>query len=199
MADSQLINTLEQHDDQPSAFDAMAKLKPGEPYFLLLGRDRLAPPLVQQWANENRKRAFEEFDAGLIGKERYERELEKSRDAEARGWEMASFKAGDLAKRAAGEPTVKAYSGFDLDEETKRRDAIQAARGRAASAIHNAIGELAELVAVLEQGDPGQGHALLYAAAKDAQPELKWLADTVAVPRRTVNTASDMDYTRIDQ
>lgn len=141
-----LISTL----GNPGEFDALTMVREGEPYFMLLGRDRLAPPLVQQWADANRLRALEEFAAGTIDEERRDRELRKSTQAEAQGWAMASFKAGDMAKKVAGEPTVKTYSGFELDEETKRRDRVQSARARARAAVNNAVGEVMELMEALE-------------------------------------------------
>lgn len=143
-----LISTLE----SPSEFDALSKLRPDEPFFLLLGRDRLAPPLVQKWADENRERALREFSDGTINEERRNRELRKSTQAEAIGWEMKSYKAGDLAKRALGEPTAKAYSGHELPEETKRSDAIQTARIRAKETIDSAVSALAVLMEAL--GEP---------------------------------------------
>ena len=36
--------------DQPSRFDCYDKAEPEEPLFTLLGRDPLAPPLVEAWA-----------------------------------------------------------------------------------------------------------------------------------------------------
>jgi hypothetical protein len=139
-----LINTL----DLDSEFDAMSKLRPGEPYFLLLGRDRLAPDLVRKWAQENRERALKEFDDDVIGLERRDRELRKSTEAEMRAESMREFKRGDLERKAAQEPTVKTYSGHELPEETKRRDAIQAATGRTLAALNNAIAEFSTLAEV---------------------------------------------------
>jgi hypothetical protein len=38
--------------NNPSKFDALPKLAPGEPYFVLRGQDRLAPEHVESWAIE---------------------------------------------------------------------------------------------------------------------------------------------------
>jgi hypothetical protein len=146
--DSFLIGTLE----TASEFDALAKLQPGEPYFLLLGRDRLAPKLVQQWADDNRRRALDEHDAGQINDEKLDRELRKSTQAEAKGWDMKSFKAGDMARKLADEPTVKTYSGVEVPEETKRTDRIFNLRIALAAALSQAASCGQELTDFL--GDP---------------------------------------------
>ena len=36
--------------NNPGAFDCYANADPDEPMFVLLGRDKMAPPLVEQWA-----------------------------------------------------------------------------------------------------------------------------------------------------
>jgi hypothetical protein len=138
---SELINTL----DTPGEFDALRMLRPDEPYFLLLARDRLAPPLAQQWADDNRARALREFSEGTIDEERRDRELRKSTEAEAIGWTMQAYKAGDMAKRVQGKPTAKAYTGFELTEEQRHRDAMQSAAARAVAALNSAWAELSEL------------------------------------------------------
>ena len=143
-----LIATLE----TASEFDALSKLRPNEPYFVLLGRDKLAYQRVVDWARENRLRALDEFERDVIGIERRDRELRKSTEAEEIAWSMREFKRGDLERKAAGEPTVKAYSGHELPEETKLHDALMAARIRATGAVHNAIAELSSLKDVVAQG-----------------------------------------------
>lgn len=134
---AELINTLE----QASEFDALAKLRPGEPYFLLIGRDPLAPPLVQQWAWDNRKRAFEEASAGRITQEQLDDELRKSTQAEHIGWGMKSYKKGYVQQQRPAE-TRATHTGHELPEETQRTDRIQRARVRAASACHECVAEL---------------------------------------------------------
>lgn len=42
--------TMGTFTDRP-AYDCLAKLKPGEPYFVLRGQDTLAPDLVREWAS----------------------------------------------------------------------------------------------------------------------------------------------------
>lgn len=37
--------------NQPGAFDCYANAEPDEPMFVLLGRDKHAPALVEMWAN----------------------------------------------------------------------------------------------------------------------------------------------------
>lgn len=140
-----LIATLE----TASEFDALSKLRPGEPYFVLLGRDKLAYQRVIDWARENRLRALDEFERDVIGIERRDRELRKSTEAEEIAWSMREFKRGDLERKAVGEPTVKTYSGHELPEEVKRRDALQSARIRAVQALNNAVAECSGLVELL--------------------------------------------------
>lgn len=136
----ELINTLE----APGEFDALPSLGPGEPYFLLCGRDRFAPELVQRWADHNRQRALKERDDGLIDKATSDRELRKSTQAEEIGWAMKAYKRGDEAKSAAVVEKAT-YTGHQLPEETKRRDKIQSAKIHCVTALNNAVAELCDL------------------------------------------------------
>lgn len=155
---AELINTLE----CPGEFDALAKLRPGEPYFLLIGRDRLAPPLVDQWADRNRRRALADHKHGLISDEQREIELRKSTQAEAIAEAMREYKRGYEAPKVestlAARPT---YTGHQLPEETARRDEEQRARARVVAAVHNAIAEATEAAATLRAGsaDPDDEQA----------------------------------------
>lgn len=137
-----LINTLE----SPSEFDALLSLRTGEPYFLLVGRDRFAPGLILRWASYNRRRALKEFDAGLIDVEERERELRKSTQAEEIAWSMREFKLGGAAK---AETKQDRYSGYVDTEEQKTADAIHRQRLDAVQALHNAIGECNDLTGLL--------------------------------------------------
>lgn len=133
------INTLE----NPSEFDALVKLRPNEPYFLLLGRDTLSPPLVTGWADRNRRRALAEFNDDKITREKLDQELRQSTDAEMIGASMKAYKAGHQAEQAKLKRT--SYTGHELPEETAQRDAIQRGRTRSRSAINNAVAEVVEL------------------------------------------------------
>jgi hypothetical protein len=137
-----LINTLE----SPGEFDALTSLRPGEPYFLLVGRDRLAPRLVQQWADDNRARTFKDHDDGRIDDETRDHELRKSTQAEAIGWSMKAYKAGHEAKaKALSTSSRPTYTEHELPEEARHRDAVHSARIRAASALNTAVADLATL------------------------------------------------------
>jgi hypothetical protein len=176
-----LINTL----DRPSEFDAAAKLREGEPYFLLIGRDRQAPALVIQWAHDNRRRAVDEHDRGLITDDERDDELRKSLDAEQIAWAMQSYKAGwpDQPKDPLRASATESYSGHTLPEETQRRDAIQRLRTRTASHINQAVAELNN--AAVEFRDLGLTDE---AAALDAKvANLKRMSDLIAPPRRVLN------------
>jgi hypothetical protein len=134
------INTIE----QPGEFDVLTKLRPGEPYFVLAGRDTFAPPLVLEWAKNNRYRALEEGDAGKIDQDKLQDELRKSTQAEEIAWAMKAYKRGDRKPEApaSSRPT---YTGHELPEQTKHTDAVHSARLRAGSAINAAVAELAAL------------------------------------------------------
>lgn len=166
----ELISTL----DSPGEFDALAHLRPDEPYFLLLARDRLAPALVQKWADENRARALAEREN--MSPEAYERELRKSTEAEAIGWAMQAYKAGQNAK-AVQERQITTYSGHELPEEIKRRDLIQAARSRAAQALNNAV---AEVDALRQLFQPEESMAIL---CEHIIAQMVAASDQIAPPR----------------
>lgn len=188
-----LINTL----DSPSEFDAAAKLRPGEPYFLLIGRDKLAPGLILRWASYNRRKVLREHDEGRISDDRLEDELRKSSDAEQIAWDMQAYKNGwDQQRR---KPAAAAtYTGFELDEETAKRDRVQSARTKAAQQCSYAASECNELVEVLiRDGDSSTDD--VRAAAEAAVPTLGKLRDQLAMPRRVIDQSHDMDYARIDE
>jgi tRNA U34 5-carboxymethylaminomethyl modifying enzyme MnmG/GidA len=148
-----LINTLE----TPGEFDALLSLRKEEPYFLLVGRDRFAPPLILRWASYNRRRALKEFDAGLIDTEERERELRKSTQAEEIAWSMREFKLGGAGK---AETKQDRYSGYVDTEEQKRADTIHRQRLEAKSALHNAISETNDLYCLIASEDERQARAI---------------------------------------
>lgn len=136
-----LISTLE----LASEFDALDKLRPGEPHFVLLGRDKLAPQRIMDWAQANRERALQEFKDGTIAVDKRDRELRKSTQAEAVAWAMQSYKAGHMAKAAALQAQPRpSYSGAEVPAELERTDKIARARVNTAAAIHQCIADLDE-------------------------------------------------------
>lgn len=135
----QSVNTLE----NPSEFDALVKLRPNEPYFMLLGRDTLSPGRVTEWADLNRKRALAEFNADKINRDKLDQELRQSTDAEMIAASMKAYKAGHQAEQA--KVKTASYTGHELPEETARRDAIQRGQTRSFSAVQNAVAEVVEL------------------------------------------------------
>lgn len=137
-----LINTIE----RPGEFDALVKLQPGEPYFVLIGRDRSAPGLVDGWADTNRRRAIADHDGGLIGEAKLHTELRQSTQAEMIGCAMRAFKTGHPADPVeVPSETKRSYSGHRLDATTEARDREVRVRARSASAINNAVAELVEV------------------------------------------------------
>ena len=172
---SDLINTLE----SPGEFDALRSLRQDEPYFLLVGRDRLAPRLIDEWADQNRRRALAKFDEGLITKELRDRECRKSTEAEMIASAMVEWKNGWEAENP--DQPVQTYSGVELPEDVKRRDLIQSQRTAAARAINNAVGEMAELAELLSTTDAVEAAQL--SLLNSSIESLKALSDEID-PRR---------------
>lgn len=162
-----MTNTLE----RPGEFDALPKLRPDEPYFVLLGRDRLAPALVQQWADGNRHKAMREFNESeqtTADREVLDRELRQSTDAEQLSWDMKGYKQGQEYLTETGQLTLNAsYTGHVQPESQRKKDAVQATKSRAISAIHNAISTLSDLTAACK--DLGMAEAAEDAEALTAQ------------------------------
>jgi hypothetical protein len=97
---------------------------------------------------------------------------------------MTSYKAGDMAKKVLGEPTAKPYySGHELPEETKRRDALQSCRARSAAALHNAIAELTDLAPLM---DANEERSLDGEDVLGMVSILKRLADDIAPKRHGI-------------
>ena len=141
-----LINTI----GNPGEFDALASLREGEPYFVLVGRDRFAPDLVSEWANLNRRRAIRERET--MDPADYRREIEKSTQAEEIAWAMQAYKAGHKEAAESSSSGKPSYTGHVPSEDQRRRDALQKARVDSASAVSNAVGEMTDLLALLEDG-----------------------------------------------
>lgn len=145
-----LINTVE----APTEFDPLINLRPGEPYFALVGRDKMAPPLVLEWADRNRSRARTDHGAGKIDDETFARELRKSTQAETVAWAMQAYKAGqpvDSPVESRANTTKESYSGHVLDPSTAARDKRQTDLARAAARVHNAIADMTEACATLRE------------------------------------------------
>jgi hypothetical protein len=176
-----LISTLE----TPGEFDVLTSLRPNEPYFVLVGRDKLAPPQVLSWAMNNRERALKDYGAGNITQAKLDEELRKSTQAEEIAWAMQEYKKGHPTGwevvQQAFEPDEKPkpYSGAVLPEQTQLSDKLQSVRARAAAAINQAEAELATLDEVL----------LVIDKTSD---DLEELQQTVQVERETLRRVSDI-------
>jgi hypothetical protein len=138
-----LINTR----DNPGEFDALISLREGEQYFALVGRDRLAPPLIIKWAEQNRARALADFNRSAIDEEERERELRKSAQAEEIAWSMVEWKDGHA--QAAETHEKPAYSGYVASEEQAAKDRLLRQQADARGALNNAVGEVGELIAMM--------------------------------------------------
>lgn len=168
---------------QPGEFDALVKLRPDEPYFPLIGRDREAPRLVEEWADRNRRRALKDYEAGTITRAKLQQELRQSTEAEMIASEMRSYKAGWQADQTSGQARLS-YSGNELPEDTARRDRLQSARVRAASGLHNAVAIVTDLILLLEAEHSGDADLeALAVLARDMVHDFKGFADAVTPPR----------------
>lgn len=159
-----LINTLE----AASEFDALATLRPGEPYFLLCGRDRIAPPLIYQWADKHRRKVLAEFDAGQITKEQRDDELRKATQAEGIAEGMVEYKNGWEARTA--EPgSGPSYTGHELPAETQRRDRLQRARVRTSDAMQTCLAAIVERLPAFRECGLGDEVEMLTAKVANLQ------------------------------
>lgn len=135
--------------DKPTEFDALVKIREGEPYFALLGRDRLSVPLILEWAQMNREHAMANY-AG----EKLEHELRQSTEAEELAWQMEDYREGVNMIRERGEEKPKpAYTGTVLDPETAARSHAHNTKVRAVTALQNSIAELTTVATALEDVD----------------------------------------------
>jgi hypothetical protein len=144
MMTSLLVNTRA----APGEFDALTSLREGEPYFALIGRDKLAPGLIEQWVKLRRQAILAKQDAGAISDEDADLELRKCTEAEQKAWSMRRYREG-YKQAAVAERREQSYTGHELSEEQKLADQIMSARIAAANALSNA----ASLMFVLQQLD----------------------------------------------
>jgi len=171
MTETPRANTIE----APGEFDALVKLRPGEPYFVLIGRDRFAPGLVLEWVDRNRRRAMEESRAGNMSDDQLHLELRQSTEAEQIAWDMQAFKSGRTEQAAAVVPERRdGTTGNDpRPDELIARDRLVSHRARAVSALHNAIAELNDLAELLpNDGDEWEAAALGLAKLRHVVAEL---------------------------
>jgi hypothetical protein len=176
MNDISLINTLE----QASEFDALHKLRPGEPYFMLLGRDRFAPPLIYEWADRHRRKVLAEFDGGTMTREQRDTELRKATQAEMIASGMVEYKNSRNAQAGDAQPRIVAsYTGHHLPAETERTDEIQRTRARAAAVLNDAVAQLTEHAGTLAR----LGQDDLAGALRAKVERMQALSEMVKPPR----------------
>ena len=174
-----LVGTLE----HPGEFDALVKLRPGEPYFPLIGRDVFAPPLVDEWADRNRRRALAEYDEGKISGERRDHELRQSTQAEMIACAMRAFKKGQPADSGRVERSVPSYSGHELDDATLERDRQQAALSKAARDLHNAVAQMADAAEVARKYGLAGSAAVLDGAINAARKSAEAITPARPLPK----------------
>jgi hypothetical protein len=111
MMTSLLVNTRA----APGEFDALTSLREGEPYFALIGRDKLAPGLIEQWVKLRRQAILAKQDAGAISDEDADLELRKCTEAEQKAWSMRRYREG-YKQAAVAERREQSYSGHELSD-----------------------------------------------------------------------------------
>lgn len=84
---------------KPGPFDALTDADPNEPFFPLMGRDPLAPPLVMDWAERTRASIRDLED------EKERRRLQaKCNEAEEIAWSMREYcRSGSAVERRAAD------------------------------------------------------------------------------------------------
>jgi len=181
---------MENTRERPGEWDALPKLREGEPYFGLIGRDRFAPDLIMDWAQKNRDRAHADYEAGTITQEQLEDELRKSTNAEMIAADMKAYKNGWATEtKSEAKQSRPSYTGHQLPRKTQLRDLELMTRTRAASAIHGSIYELNEAAKQLDDvANTSPDTGLLSGVRSDLHEVVERLAAIAArvAPRRPV-------------
>jgi hypothetical protein len=104
--------------ENPSPYDALPRLRPLEPYFILLGRSAQSVQRVLDWADAHRKlwRDCEDEAERTF-------ELKKANEAEEIAWAMQSYRSGQPDKV---EDKKLSYAGDDITKEAWQ---VQLAKG----------------------------------------------------------------------
>lgn len=171
-----MTNTLA----DPGPFDGLAKLRPNEPFFPLMGRDPFAPELVRKWADMQRTHVR----TNITDSDHAKVELLKATEADQISWDMDAYRKGERRQEATeqrAEMPANSYTGHILPEETEKRDAEHRARAEAARHLSEAAAEAqlaVELLTDLGLVDEAE-------AAATARDTLKSAAETTR-PRRPI-------------
>jgi hypothetical protein len=131
------MNTIETTDE----FDALIKLRPGEPYFALLGRDPVAPEAIYDWADRHRKWARKNFHPTSA---RFKDEMRQAINAEEKAEELRDYRkrviAATLDIPAVQLGDGKTYS--NVSPEQRAKDAEVRKMAKLHATLNNAIAEL---------------------------------------------------------
>jgi hypothetical protein len=104
----------------PGPFDPLQDADPSVPFFPLMGTDPLAPPLVLEWADQERRRA-----RGIEEEDVRRRAFAKCNEAEEIAWAMQRYSKTGSAEDVRARPTRATYSGNaaadDGEHERKER------------------------------------------------------------------------------
>lgn len=174
-------NTME----NPSEFDGLAKLRPGEPYFALLGRDMFSPALLMIWADFTRNRTLQRFDAGEIDEAKRADKLRQCRDAECLAWEMEVYRDGTQPVVVVEDRRPK-VALTNLPPEQIARDAEVKARVEAVRVFHNAIAQMNDTAAAIAAYEPD-----IAAATEGALAMVRALAEMVKPHRPVLEARQD--------
>lgn len=181
----------------PGPFDGLERAQPGEPVFTLRAHDKLAPRLVKVWVWLKRRLIRKAFAEGEINKEKRDLELVQCREAEDIAFEMDEWQARDQAEPAPMSDEVEPedkpaqnYSGIKKSEDELRAERMWQARKRFERQCQNAIAEITDAAADLEQ----YGFAIGRGLASEGIEKIRQACAAVA-PKRGYSTADlDKEY-----
>jgi hypothetical protein len=148
--------------EQPGPFDGLERAEPDEPVFTLRAHDPLAAPLVHEWV-KRRRESLNDLD---LAPEKQRLELIQCAEAEEIAWCMEAWRKGNEEVIKEEKPSKKpTYSGHQSSvEELAAKARFDVVKG-SSSALHNAVAEVTEAAAALEQYGYAEERAVLIEAA----------------------------------
>lgn len=168
---------------EPGPFDGLERAQPDEPVFTLRAHDVLAAPLVHEWVRRRREAIIK----GDLSPEKEELELIQCREAEEVAFAMVDWRKGVDSTKPDPEEKTKAnplYSGHTSSAEELAAKARHDVVKGASSALHNALSEVTDAAASLEQ----YGYAAERGVILRAADWLKAVANHIAPKRASYST-----------
>lgn len=178
--------------EEPGPFDGLERAEPNEPVFTLRAHDVLATPLVHEWVSR-RRQAILHSD---LPPEKEELELIQCREAEEIAFAMVDYRNGAAAAPMVEEKPAEKYSGHASSAEElaakHRYDVIK----RAVQALNNALAEVTDTAATLEEFGFANERTVILASAD----RLKAVANHIT-PKRASYSIMDVPpepFTHVD-